>query len=1013
MIVGTWNINTVRNKLEIENVMSWLQMHDIVVLVEIKISKLPHVPGFIPVIAKTVNSRRGGVALLVKSRLYPDLCHVDKSANDQIWFSFSSVPGVRFGGVYLTPSSSPYFVESDIANLQAKTQDRSLKYVIVGDMNARVGSKVNELVLHNTYTYNTPVDSILNDNGRKLLAVCRDSKLLVVNNLVADSKSFQGALTFRKRNNWTSQLDLCLTSEKLISCVSHLNINQDTNFPSNHAPVSIGFLFPKEIMSLQEIVIRSADVGCYPEKPEQLCKRPIPIHRIDAALFMEKIEAVDPTLAITGDHNAMAKGFSDILYNTISESKATPPPTSTYDPAKTRWERIMNCEDHSILWKAIDWKGQFNPVPENNDDQPSETQFQDHLEKLLNPRNETIECNFTDHQVRIPVLDDNIEVKEVDDVLKSQVKGDKGCGPDGNSPGAFKLLPEQWVVFLCYLFNIVFVAGYPLVWASAKLIMLFKKGVQTDCNNYRGISVINAVSKIYDYVLNNRLISWYKPCREQAGAQFERGCIEHIVTLRLLFNVFLRKKLKLFVVFVDFSKAYDMVPRSRLFDILIELGCGATMLGALVSMYSNTTNFLGATVITSTLGVRQGSPTSCYLFIIFVDVLILLWKSRCSPEPILGWLHSLMLMDDTIILATSREKMMEKLQLLDQYCIENGMRVNAAKTKLMVINGRPLDKVPFVLSNFVVRECSEYVYLGSLFTADGRTDSSLRAHLESKNKHLNKLLIFFATNYDAPFSVKKKVLEACFMSCILYGCEAWLNVPLKMVEAMYMKAVKALLGVRITTPNDLCLVEAGLRPLSGIVKSRQKKFFSKMLEARSNMTDDPFIHVFGITQEMNSVMWRYIETITNSGDTDFIADELSVIKESIVNHPPSASKFTTYQTLNPTLEVHPLYSTKSPTLPDYLRINFTRYRLSSHRLRVEVGRWSHTPRDQRLCSCGTGVQDEMHIFQCPNVRDILESTDKQYNSPSDIFDDTTVEDLQVLYKVLDKLCESDKQQLAD
>ena len=123
MIVGTWNINNVRNKLEDEKVLSWLQMHDFVVLVEIKISKLPHVPGFIPVMAKTVNSRRGGVALLVKSRLYPDLCHVDNSANDQIWFSFSSVPGVRFGGVYLTPSSSPYFTESDIANVKTKTHD--------------------------------------------------------------------------------------------------------------------------------------------------------------------------------------------------------------------------------------------------------------------------------------------------------------------------------------------------------------------------------------------------------------------------------------------------------------------------------------------------------------------------------------------------------------------------------------------------------------------------------------------------------------------------------------------------------------------------------------------------------------------------------------------------------------------------------------------------------------------------------------------------------------------------
>ena len=68
--------------------------------------------------------------------------------------------------------------------------------------------------------------------------------------------------------------------------------------------------------------------------------------------------------------------------------------------------------------------------------------------------------------------------------------------------------------------------------------------------------------------------------------------------------------------------------------------------------------------------------------------------------------------------------------------------------------------------------------------------------------------------------MKKKVLEAAFMSCILYGCEAWLNTPLKMVETMYMKAVKALLGVRITTPNELCLIEAGIRPLTTIVKSR-------------------------------------------------------------------------------------------------------------------------------------------------------------------------------------------------
>ena len=777
-----------------------------------------------------------------------------------------------------------------------------------------------------------------------------------------------------------------------------------------HLPLSVSHSQKKDI---QQILTQSGDICCYPEPPTQLCQQPISIHQIDAVRFIENISAVDPTLAITGDHNTMAKEFSDLLYTTISQSKAPAPrpQSEPYDPTTTRWERIMNCENDSTLWKAIDWKGQFNPVPTDDDDQPSETQFQVHLEKLLNPTNESIKTDISNYHVNIPVLDEKISVKEVSDVIDKQVKSDKGCGPDGNSPGAFKLLTGQWVEFLCFLFNIIFVAGYPLAWASAKLIMLFKKGLRLDCNNWRGISVINAVSKIYDYVLNNRLMAWYTVCREQAGAQYKRGCIEHIVTLRLLFNLFLRKKAKLFVVFVDFSKAYDLVPRSRLFDILVELGCGVTMLGALISMYSNTTNILGSTIITSTMGVRQGSPTSCYLLIIFVDVLILMWKARCSPEPILGWLHCLMLMDDTIIFATSREKMMEKLQILDKYCVENGMRVNASKTKLMVINGRPLDKVPFVLPNFTVKECSEYLYLGNIFTADGRTDSSLKAHLESKAKDLNKLLIFFATNYDAPFSVKKKVMEAAFMSCILYGCEAWLNVSLKVVEAMYMKAVKALLGVRITTPNALCLVEAGLRPLSAIVKARQKKFFTKMMESRSDMNDDPFMHVFNITRELNKPMWNYIEQIMDTDD--FIAKELSDMKDFIENQPLSATKFHTYLTMNPTLNTHPLYTKSSPTIPDYLRIDFTRYRLSSHRLRVEVGRWSRTTPEERVCSCGTGIQNEAHIFLCPHVKELFDASEKQYSSPNDFFEDTDMDDLHLLHRVLERLYETNEPHHAD
>ena len=56
-----------------------------------------------------------------------------------------------------------------------------------------------------------------------------------------------------------------------------------------------------------------------------------------------------------------------------------------------------------------------------------------------------------------------------------------------------------------------------------------------------------------------------------------------------------------------------------------------------------------------------------------------------------------------------------------------------------------------------------------------------------------------------PFTVKKKVLDAAFIAAILYTCESWLNVGLKKMECIYMSALKALLGVRASTTNDLCL----------------------------------------------------------------------------------------------------------------------------------------------------------------------------------------------------------------
>ena len=668
-----------------------------------------------------------------------------------------------------------------------------------------------------------------------------------------------------------------------------------------------------------------------------------------------------------------------------------------------RWKRILDAEDPKLLWHAIDWKGEYDPRPQLA--KPTEFEFQAHIERLLNPpdaANWPEEVSLRDYNTSIPFLDEPFTLDEMQKTIDRDIKPKKGAGPDGIGPGFLHLLPAKWLMFLLSLLNTVFVTVFPTSWTPAKLVMLFKKGCPLDCGNYRGIAIINCFAKLYDYLLNHRLMKWYSPCREQAGAQAKRGCIEHIMSLRLLFEYCKRSNKKLFVVFVDFSKAYDRVPRGKLFVLLKSLGCGVIMLSALIAMYTVNTCFLGSTVIATNIGVRQGAPTSCFLFILFVDVLIKMIKS-CGNDSFLEWFSVLMLMDDTVILATSRDMLLKRLNQLHVYCNEYGMVINEKKTELMVINGKPADMRPITLGQCTIKACVSYVYLGAVFTANGSALSSLYEHIEEKSKHLNRLLVFLATNYDAPFLVKRRVFEAAFSSAILYGCETWIDVNLKPIETMYMRGVKALLGVRRTTPNELCLIEAGLPSVRALIKKKQVIFIQKIFKERALMADDPLWFMLQLiaksTCAKNIMLYREIIKLRDMSDA--LATDAEHLKESVRTkaHPNSdATRFKTYLYLNPTLTSHSIYSTNH-VIPDNLRIELTRLRLSSHSLRVEMGRWSRTPRELRYCSCDNeSLQDEEHLFTCPLTRGIREAYNCGHLTLFSLFDEVSTNSLIMLKK---------------
>ena len=82
------------------------------------------------------------------------------------------------------------------------------------------------------------------------------------------------------------------------------------------------------------------------------------------------------------------------------------------------------------------------------------------------------------------------------------------------------------------------------------------------------------------------------------------------------------------------------------------------------------------------------------------------------------------------------------------------------------------------------------------------------------------------------------------------------------------------------------------------------------------------------------------------GLDDIIVQSLPEVKDRIYGS--DKSKYIMYKQVNRSLVVHDVYSRElGAHIPEYMRISFSRLRLSAYRLKIETGRWSRLPRDQR------------------------------------------------------------------
>ena len=148
-----------------------------------------------------------------------------------------------------------------------------------------------------------------------------------------------------------------------------------------------------------------------------------------------------------------------------------------------------------------------------------------------------------------------------------------------------------------------------------------------------------------------------------------------------------------------------------------------------------------------------------------------------------------------------------------------------------------------------------------------------------------------------------------------------------------------------------------------------------MLERSSHFEGSPVQFALMLARHSKCPMGKHILKLESCTTQNIIAKAMRELAEGI-QAATTSTKRLMYASINPEFNLIPVY-TRSLVVPEYHRRAYTRLRLSSHRLRIETGRWSRTPREERMCPCSQGVQTEEHaLCDCPITQGIRSSNEE-------------------------------------
>ena len=327
----------------------------------------------------------------------------------------------------------------------------------------------------------------------------------------------------------------------------------------------------------------------------------------------------------------------------------------------------------------------------------------------------------------------------------------------------------------------------PSQWSRTIMQVLFKKGDPKLAENYRPISALPIIYKLFSKVVLARMrqgLESEQSC-DQAGFRSTFACEDHLFAISMLAEKHLEWQRPLWVVTVDFKKAFDTIGHTCLWKALLEQGAAPLYVDVFRRLYQMQTAVVKCDRESKAFdvqrGTKQGDPISPTFFNAALEKVMRELKRKWSSErrgiDVDGdSLTNLRFADDVLLVCKSLREATVMLDDLRREAARVGLEVHFDKTKILSngighgqlqksvdIGGQPVEVVP-------AKEGA--MYLGKLMALVEGHEVELQHRI---TRGWRKFMTFKKDLCDRTFPIDQRfrLFNAVVTPTVLYGCGTW------------------------------------------------------------------------------------------------------------------------------------------------------------------------------------------------------------------------------------------------